>query len=140
MGREAAKEEGENYRKKGLRPGKRTVSHPGTGRPTGSMPTCTAQMAGGLMFFTWREKYTSTHATIRASTPCSRLCSLGHVYQAPDSVAHRGGPGQEMLTAQIRSFTHKHTPSSHPSKIFHDRERKQNPTTKTHRFHLAFLI
>lgn len=56
-----------------------------------------------------------------------------------------GGSGAEhapagMLRAQLRSFTHKHTPFPHPCQIFHDRERKQDPTTKTPGFHLAFLI
>ena len=49
-------------------------------------------------------------------------------------------PRQEVLGARLCSFTQKHSPFPHPSQIFHDRERKQDPTTETHGFHLAFLI
>lgn len=118
-------------------PWKRTVSHTGPGRPTGSMPTCTAQMARESMFFTWRKKHTSTHETIRALTP-GAVSARGACVPGARRCGPPRGSRQKMLTAQFRSFTHKHAPSLILPKFSMTEKENRIPPLKRTGFTLLF--
>lgn len=85
------------------------------------------------------EKNTpSTHETGR-SRPTAVSARRGTCAGCQETWASRSWAGDANGPARL-IYPPKQKPFLHSSKIFHDRERKQNPTTKTHRFHLAFLI